>query len=60
VILLWTYYSAMIFFFGAELTRAWTERNGGRVDPEEGAAKVVHHEAVIPAGAAAKRVPSMN
>jgi membrane protein len=48
VILLWTYYSAMIFFFGAEFTRAWTEVRGDHVSPEQGAAKVVQYKAVLP------------
>lgn len=28
VVLIWVYYSAQIFFFGAEFTRAYTERHG--------------------------------
>ncbi|MBP2299759.1 YihY/virulence factor BrkB family protein [Azospirillum picis] len=30
LILLWVYYSAVIFLFGAELTRAYSERSGSR------------------------------
>ena len=29
-LLLWTYYSAQIFFFGAEFTQVYVERHGGR------------------------------
>jgi membrane protein len=28
-LLVWVYYSALIFFFGAEFTQAWTTRQGG-------------------------------
>lgn len=30
VILVWTYYSSLIFLFGAEITRAWANREGSR------------------------------
>lgn len=33
LILLWVYYSAVIFLFGAELTRAYSERKGSRSHP---------------------------
>ncbi|MCM8739164.1 YihY/virulence factor BrkB family protein [Azospirillum sp. A1-3] len=41
LILLWVYYSAVIFLFGAELTRAYSERSGSRarmpgLNPEAG------------------------
>ncbi len=29
VLLVWVYYSALIFFFGAEFTQAWATRHGG-------------------------------
>ena len=29
VLLVWVYYSALIFFFGAEFTHAWATRHGG-------------------------------
>ncbi len=43
LILLWVYYSAVIFLFGAELTRAYSERSGSRarmpgLNPEAGPA----------------------
>jgi membrane protein len=37
LLLLWTYYSAMIFLLGAEFTEAWAESHGREVEPEEGA-----------------------
>ena len=40
LILLWTSYSSMIVFFGAEFTRAWSDyKYGGKVDPEKYAAR---------------------
>jgi len=32
-LLLWVYYSAQVFFFGAELTRIFANRFGGHVIP---------------------------
>ena len=44
--LLWVYYSAQIFFLGAEFTQVWTLHQGGRFEPEPGAVfvedRVVH------------------
>jgi membrane protein len=40
LILLWTYYSALIFFLGAEMTQVWARRQGSPIDPEKGAALV--------------------
>lgn len=37
IILGWVYYSALIFFFGAELTRAYANRFGARIVPAPGA-----------------------
>ena len=40
LILLWTSYSSMIVFFGAEFTRAWSDyKYGGKVEPADYAAK---------------------
>jgi membrane protein len=36
LVLFWTYYSSLIFFFGAELTQAWARRSGRRVEPAPG------------------------
>jgi len=35
IILLWTYYSSQILFFGAELTQVWARRHGSRIEPDE-------------------------
>jgi membrane protein len=35
VLLLWAYYSAIIFFFGAELTQAWARAAGREIVPDE-------------------------
>lgn len=41
VVLLWVYYSALVFFFGAELTRILSRRHRtGKAKPEEGAMRV--------------------
>ncbi len=41
LVLLWVYYSSMIFFFGAELTQVWIRRRGREIEPAEGAVRVV-------------------
>lgn len=40
LIMLWVYYSSMIFLFGAELTRVWRLRRRGPAEPESGAVRV--------------------
>lgn len=42
-ILLWIYYAAMIFYFGAEFTQVRMRERGERVQPEPGAARVINH-----------------
>ena len=37
VLLIWLYYSAQIFLFGAELTKAYADRFGSRIIPKENA-----------------------
>jgi membrane protein len=44
VILLWIYYASHIVLFGAEFTQAWTEKFGGGIRPERGAAKTVERK----------------
>jgi membrane protein len=39
-LLLWVYYSAQIFIFGAEFTRAYATREGGLVEPASNAVKL--------------------
>jgi membrane protein len=41
VILVWVYYSSIIFLWGAEFTRSWAERHGRMVRAEPGAVYVV-------------------
>lgn len=41
LLLIWVYYTAMIFLFGAEFTQAWTRYRGHRIMPAEGAVHVV-------------------
>jgi membrane protein len=40
LLLLWTYYSAMIFLFGVEITQVWARQHGRSIEPEKGAVKV--------------------
>jgi membrane protein len=44
LLLLWTYYSAMIFLFGVELTQVWARQHGRRIEPEPGAVKVTQQD----------------
>ncbi len=41
LILVWMYYSSMIFFFGAELTQVLARRRGEEILPSDGAVRVV-------------------
>jgi membrane protein len=40
VLLLWVYYAALIFFFGAELTQVYARFRGRGLEPEEHAESV--------------------
>ena len=40
VLVMWVYYTAIVCFFGAELTQAWARRDGSRVVPEAYAVRV--------------------
>jgi membrane protein len=40
LLLLWAYYSAMIFLFGVELTHVWTRDHGRSIEPVDGAVKM--------------------
>jgi membrane protein len=40
VLLVWIYYSAMIFLFGAEFTQVWANTRGQGVEPEDGAIRI--------------------
>ncbi len=44
LILVWIYYSAMIFFLGAEFTQVWASERGRGIEPEEGAVRVVEEK----------------
>ncbi len=39
IILVWVYYSSMIFFLGAEFTQAWAERRGAGIRPDDRAVR---------------------
>ncbi|MEX0939709.1 MAG: YihY/virulence factor BrkB family protein, partial [Pirellulales bacterium] len=49
LVLLWVYYTAIIFFFGAELTQVWARRHGHAIQPAEGAMRVVVRKESVPA-----------
>jgi membrane protein len=40
LILVWVYYSAMILFFGAELTQVWAVERGAGIEPKRGAVRL--------------------
>jgi membrane protein len=40
VLLVWTYYSAQILFFGAELTQVYANAYGSRIVPAENAERL--------------------
>jgi len=40
LILMWTYYSALIFLLGVELTQVWVRRQGRDVPPRQGAVRM--------------------
>ena len=40
IILLWVSYSSMIFFYGAEFTRAYSDHISGKVKPTDVAVKI--------------------
>ena len=44
LILVWTYYSAMIFLLGAEFTQVWAANHGRTIEPEPGAVHIVRSE----------------
>jgi len=43
VVLLWVYYSAQIFFFGAEFTQVYANRFGGRIRPSANAMSLAEY-----------------
>jgi membrane protein len=49
LILLWTYYSSLIFFFGTELTQMWARHHGRMIEPSDGAVRVSEKKGAAPA-----------
>lgn len=47
LILLWVYYSGLIFFYGAEFTQTWAKWQGHQIEPEKGAVRVVQTEDIV-------------
>lgn len=50
LILVWIYYSSMIFFFGAELTQVLARRRGKEIRPSKGAVRVVTERRTVREG----------
>jgi membrane protein len=48
LILLWTYYSALVFLLGVEFTQVWVRFQGREVRPKEGAIKAERERLVTP------------
>jgi membrane protein len=44
IVLVWTYYAAMIMLLGAEFTQQWARRRGADIVPEQGAVRVVERK----------------
>jgi membrane protein len=44
---MWLYYSALIFFFGAEFTQVWAEQRGAPILPSPGSVRVERLETEI-------------
>jgi len=49
LLLLWTYYSSMIFLLGAEFTQVWARQHGKQIEPEPKAVRVAEEEEPRPA-----------
>jgi membrane protein len=47
LILLWIYYSAVIFLIGAEFTQVWSRSYGKDIEPKEGAVRVVRKKEYV-------------
>lgn len=52
LIVLWIYYSSLIFLYGAEFTAVWSEAHSGAVQPKKGAVRVTTEEKLEPHRAA--------
>ena len=44
VLLVWIYYASVIVLLGAEFTQAWVKQRGRKIEPEEGAVRVVERK----------------
>ena len=55
VLLVWTYYAAVIVLLGAEFTQAWMRQHGREIEPEEGAVRVVETKQQLPHAPAPSR-----
>lgn len=46
LLLMWVYYSSMIFLLGAEFTQVWAKSRGREIAPEPGAVRVVREKKI--------------
>lgn len=53
VLLVWIYYAAQLFLFGAEFTRVYTLKRGGRLEPAKNAEFLTRMEHAVEVGEAA-------
>ena len=54
-LLLWIYYSSQILLFGAEFTQVYSNSTGARIEPDDYAVCIEHHEEEV--STAGKRAP---
>lgn len=48
LILLWVYYSSIVFLLGAEFTQVWARRRGAQIAPSPGAVRIVQTKREVP------------
>jgi len=54
-LLVWIYYSAQVYFFGAEFTQVWARRHGGAIEPARGAVRTAHSSSGVSGDASQRR-----
>jgi membrane protein len=57
LILIWVYYSAQIFFFGAEITQVYANQFGSRIVPDEDAVHLTEQDRAQQGLSRARQVP---
>ncbi len=54
-LLVWFYYSAQVYFFGAEFTQVWARRRGGAIEPARGAVRIADGSSGVSGDASQRR-----